>query len=545
MPSLFLLLNKKQKIWFLGIFLINFCAAIAEAATLAGIYYFIGLLTDGGQLKQVFSLSTSGSIPNIAAILFGLIIFSTALRYASNAIIYLYSFGFESEMTRKILTKNFSVDYYVATKRTKDQLTKYVLSHLPQIVHMGILPALNLISNYTTTLAIILVSFVTIGPDGLKYILPITGFFIVFYYAARRFIKMKGLERDLNDTLRNKKIHELLQNYKQNYIFNLIHNYVESVSTYSRHFHKSKAATIIAAQTPRYVMEFLIYSLGIFAVSFALAEGGGDLPALGMLAFASIRLVPSVQQIFFNTTQIKSSESLVLGLSKFLSSSCPELNRLKIPKDWGEVVLRDVFIAPSKSKAQSHRASLPKIRIREGHIIGLWGRSGIGKSTLLDSIAGLTPTVARSVDIDGKTTPLFSNSMMDWEDTIIGYVPSESTLVEGGLVENITMSDGRLAIGDPRLKNLIDTLDLGHLRRAQLNRVSAGELQRIAIARALYLEPRVLLLDEPTSSLDGRCEENVVNLIKKMSSKIAVILVTHRPKPLTICNEVINMNDFV
>jgi ATP-binding cassette subfamily C protein len=174
------------------------------------------------------------------------------------------------------------------------------------------------------------------------------------------------------------------------------------------------------------------------------------------------------------------------------------------------------------------------ITVERGSRTVLQGVSGAGKTTLIDLIVGLHHPSAGRVTIDGRD--LREVSLAAWR-SMIGYVPQELTLLHGTIAENITLGDR--TIGEQRIWRAIETAgadgfirslphdlatDVGEMG----SKLSGGQRQRIALARALVVEPRLLILDEVTSAIDPETEEDICRRIATLGRDITVLVITHR-----------------
>ena len=141
----------------------------------------------------------------------------------------------------------------------------------------------------------------------------------------------------------------------------------------------------------------------------------------------------------------------------------------------------------------------------------------------------------------------------EWRDNI-GYVPQDIFIFNGTVAENIALGIPEEKIDYDRIKFvlkkacLIDYIEkLEHKEKSRIGdsgaMFSGGQIQRIGIARALYLNPKILILDEATSALDSRTENQILTEIKDISSELTVIFITHKTKPLEICNIICEVID--
>ncbi|EFP1007332.1 ABC-type lipopolysaccharide transporter PglK, partial [Campylobacter jejuni] len=183
------------------------------------------------------------------------------------------------------------------------------------------------------------------------------------------------------------------------------------------------------------------------------------------------------------------------------------------------------------------------LNIKKGEKIAFIGESGCGKSTLVDLIIGLLKPKEGQILIDEQE--LNANNTKNYRQKI-GYIPQNIYLFNDSIAKNITFGD---AVDEEKLSKVIKQANLEHfiknLPQGVQTKVgdggsnlSGGQKQRIAIARALYLEPEILVLDEATSALDTQSEAKIMDEIYKISKDKTMIIIAHRLSTITQCDKV-------
>ena len=183
------------------------------------------------------------------------------------------------------------------------------------------------------------------------------------------------------------------------------------------------------------------------------------------------------------------------------------------------------------------------MNIRSGESVGLIGSSGSGKSTLVDVLLGLLTPAAGQVRVDGKN---IQPHLRGWQDQI-GYVPQSIYLIDDTLRRNVAFGlpdeqiDDALvskAINAAQLEKFVASLPEGleTLVGERGVRLSGGQRQRIGIARALYHDPAVLVLDEATSSLDAAAERSVMDAVTRLQGSKTLLIVAHRMTTVEHCD---------
>lgn len=185
------------------------------------------------------------------------------------------------------------------------------------------------------------------------------------------------------------------------------------------------------------------------------------------------------------------------------------------------------------------------LKIDKGEIIGIVGATGGGKSTLVDILLGLIKPQSGEVKVDD--TSIFTN-VVNWQKKI-GYVPQSIYLLNDSIKKNITFGIKEKNINDEllakvielaQLNDFIDTLPKGINTEVGENgaRISGGQRQRIGIARALYMQPEILILDEATSALDNITEQKFIDILENLRANMTIVMIAHRLTTLKDCDNI-------
>ena len=270
----------------------------------------------------------------------------------------------------------------------------------------------------------------------------------------------------------------------------------------------------------------------------------GALIATNML---SGRLLGPLNQLVGQWRTYNSFKQAVDRLGElFNMPSEREQSEVALDRPNGEITLENATF--SYGEGQQPVVDHVTISIKAGCIHALVGRNGSGKTTLLKVIQGLYPVSDGRVLLDGADIGQFSRAeLANW----MGYVPQECVLFAGSVRDNVahrhpdTTDDDlvRAATAAGVHQFIIDmpdgyATDIGEAGR----RLSGGQRQRIAIARALLGDPPVLLLDEPSSSLDRQAEQDLRHTLVEIGRERTVILVTHSPILLAACDDLVALD---
>lgn len=331
-------------------------------------------------------------------------------------------------------------------------------------------------------------------------------------------------------------------------------DFIQRFSKASFGYYSAWAASQTFSMAPRYLLEILAFGSILFLVLFLIGYESNNistiLPTLSIFALAGFKLLPAFQQIFFSVATIRSNISAFNSVRKDLllfnqyqdTYENEYIDQEGI--DFKNINIKNVnYTYPNTNKTIIKGIDLS---IPVNKVIGVVGSSGSGKSTLIDMILGLLKPETGSICIDEMDINKNKKNLSQWQRNI-GFVPQEIFLSDATIRENIAFgiepskideTKIDLSIQMAHLVNFIDNLSAGKdtmvgERGVQL---SGGQRQRIGIARALYSNPSVLILDEATSSLDGISEKAIMETIHDFSGKKTLIIIAHRLATVKRCD---------
>lgn len=190
------------------------------------------------------------------------------------------------------------------------------------------------------------------------------------------------------------------------------------------------------------------------------------------------------------------------------------------------------------------------LSIKTGQSIAITGRSGCGKTTLLNIIGGLLDFDYGELFINNvNINSLSLNQIADYRKNYFGFITQNFNLLDDrNVFENVALplyySSIKKSDIQKRVNTILTTLDISHLAQKNIKNLSGGEKQRVAIARALVKKSKIILADEPTGSLDEKTELDILNIFSKLkNSGITLIIVTHNEKVANNCDLVYELKN--
>ncbi len=443
------------------------------------------------------------------------------------------------------ISRNSSEYIQMITKFTGD-FTDYVLT-----------PILKMTSDTIVTV-LILTFLVYHNPIAL---LSVTIILIILVILFDKVYRNKMNTYGLNSIRAEKKLLKLISEnvdgFKQIRVFNrenyFFDNFTRNAYLYAKNHIKHRFYSTI----PRYILEFIMV---IFIVSFVLLTilFGGNLntilPTLAAFGVAAIRLFPALSNFSASLMRIRYARPGVTKLYNELfdendlrKENLYKKNLIK-KKKFSRLNLSNVLYAYPNTKIDVIKNV--SLEIKKGETIGIMGPSGSGKSTLIDVILGFLIPKKGKILLNGSN--LF-NQIHQWNE-MVAYLPQSNFLIDDTILNNITLGDNNIDLEDPKLLEIIKMARLDEVLKKTSNgletlvgergiMLSGGQKQRIAIARALFFERDVLILDESTSALDEKTENDIIDSIKDIKGRVTTIIIAHRKSTLRYCDKIFNLNN--
>jgi len=310
---------------------------------------------------------------------------------------------------------------------------------------------------------------------------------------------------------------------------------------------------------PKNIIEVLLVSFIVIIITINVTSNGDlgrTLSILGVFAASTIRIAPLVSQIQANVNSLIFGQNSIMLLSGIMKNHGTNVtddgnNFKKEPnrKDTQNEPFKKLQLENvSYTYPNSDHQSLENINltIEKGDFIGLIGPSGAGKTTLVDVMLGFLKPSSGMLKVNGLDA---HDNIMEWRSNC-AYLPQEIFLIDGTLEENITLNRNKV---NP--DNLTQALKLSKLELLTIElpegldtnlgdkgvRLSGGQKQRVAMARAIYHQREILLLDESTSALDSQTEKEVMDELIGLRSEKTIIAIAHRITTLKECNKIFKL----
>jgi len=422
-----------------------------------------------------------------------------------------------------------------------------------------LVPALDIIARAIVIL-LLAATLALMEPMLCFWSLAIVG---VYYFLVVRPSRARGLRLSVETNASIRDIHfqvnQTMTGIKPIAANNAQAYFEDRVAAPSARLARAFPAAVLMPAIPRAGLEILVFG-GMIAWLLILLANGQDLaavmPRVGLIALIAYRLMPSLQAMFTQTVLLSTlgaSMEEVLRLLRAQEINAHTIAKTGAPAPQALTWSREIrFENVAFAYAGSARIALNGVNftIPKGQNVAFVGSTGSGKSTLIDLLLGLLEPTGGRILVDGQ--PLSSDRLREWH-AAIGYVPQEVFLLDASIAENIAFGQNR------------ETLDLALVQEAAKVvsaskfiengggfwsevgergvRLSGGQRQRLALARAVYRQPSLLVLDEATSALDPKTESGVIAAIAAMNTELTVVNVAHRLNTIKNCDVIHFLRD--
>lgn len=507
------------------------------------------------------------SVASVIQILGIISVLMLTMRTLFSVLITKKTFSFlakKSETISENLAKIVFSQDILTLKKVSSQELAYAITTGVEKATVGIIgTSVNLMADF----AVVMILFAGLSFVNLLIAISAALYFLIIGFSIHR--KSSKRARAISsqmtslNILCSEKIVDAISNFRDLVVRNNQSYYLDTVRENRRLASNFNSRMAFVPYVGKYIIEssIVIGSFLLSLVLFQIANPEDAIATLSVFLVASYRIAPSVLRLQQGLLQIAYCSGLskvTLELHEQLTKNQETLATLESISAGNEsefiptIQLKNLDFSYGGEGVDDNnfRILIPNLQIEPGEFVAVVGPSGAGKSTLVDIILGLIPVADGSILISGKP-PL---EVYRLYPGLVGYVPQDVVIVNGTLAENIRLGfpraeDSELelkaAISKSRLETLVSTLDLGTEtdvgERGQY--LSGGQRQRLGLARSFYTHPKLLVLDEATSSLDAETENQLVSDILKLRGKSTLVVIAHRLATVRFADKVIYMEN--
>lgn len=557
------LIKKESKENYINIFFLNFIGIASELITLSLLYSFLGIIGSGSiknnLIKGIFNNFNIYGDKNIILGLSILLIFivgiTTYIKIYSFRYIELSAAKVSSRVSNKIFSNILYQEYEDFLEEDSSKIINLIVKETGNFSNV-VSGVLNL---FSTTLLVLSLFVFLLKVNFLISIISII--YICFLYFLTTQYSSKRLE-EINSTFLEsgkkeiKIIKESLNIFREIKINSVYNNFINDHRSTNTEIRKKHAKYNFLVLFPKFIIEFLaILLIVVICLFWAISNGSTSelLSSVGILGFSIIKIIPNLQQSYRSWSVLKVSSISIDTIFKYYHKVNNKNNKsqLKNLKNFSSLEFSSIsFVYRNAQKKKNFRISDLNLRIEKGDSIIIYGPSGSGKSTLLDLISGLIKPTSGDIKINNR---IADQNLMKSIRKKISYMSQETYLISDSIGSNIDFSNKssnwnlnkmKLVSKIAMIDDLINSKNLGYntyVGDGGLS-LSGGQKQRICIARTLYNEKDIVILDEATSSIDKELEKIIIKNIIEYCKDKTLILVTHNIMLLNLFPKIIKVN---
>ncbi|MBL0954696.1 MAG: ABC transporter ATP-binding protein [Leptospira sp.] len=544
-------------------FVLIFFSLLFESFGIGVIVPLVSVLTDSSQLREnpyfVNVISYLGNPPLETLAVYAMVLMVVLYTVRTIYLIYFtweqasYAAEFQSKLSRTLFKKYLDQPYLFHVNRNSSELIRNTSTEVAALVSM-VQQALSFFNEAITMVGISLF-LVYVEPVGAFVVVGSLGLAAgITFVLARKKLLTLGLQRQNYEAERIRHFQQGLGGIKDIKIYG---REEEFLSRYRKE--SDGAARVVKQYTtlvafPRLWLEYFSILGFVLLILTSLSQGKTLSEAATLVALfgaAAFRVMPSINRMLVIMQNIKFS----LPTIDLIYQECKLIDSAKEKREQSvrETLLE--FHSLTLENLQFSYSSIPVIKnisleIESGTTIGFIGESGAGKSTLLDLILGLITPDSGDIKVNGNSILKDPNS---WQ-RIIGYVSQNIYLTDDTLKNNIAFGIPDNQIDNNRVNESIQLAQLeSFVNKSEFGietivgergvKLSGGQKQRIGIARALYHNPSVLILDEATSSLDLNTESEVMDAINALHGQKTILIIAHRLSTLQSCDKIFRIEN--
>ena len=544
----------------ISLFLVTLIMALLDGIGVVSIMPFIMILLNPQILeaniilKNIFtSMKVFGLETNLQFIFFigvsTFVMLIMSLAFKAFTLYKQHSFTSDCEysLSKRLVEGYLHQPYSWFLNRHSSDLGKTILSDVRTVINRCISPMVVIISQ--SVVAIALVTVIVIVHYKLAIITIVTFVFayILIYKFNKNLLSQIGKESTRANQSRFLILSEAFGATKEIKIGNLEENFIKLFNRQSANYARNQALQNMISLMPRYGLESLALGGVILVILIFLASGrnlSSFLAIIAVYSFACYRILPCLQQIYANIIELRFESTTLDNIYSDLKNMKQKViyadnNFISLKRS---ISLNNIcFSYPKEPRKILKNISLT---IPAQTTVGIAGSTGSGKTTLVDIILGLIDPQDGKLEVDG--IEINKNNVRDWQ-RLIGYVPQNIYLADNTISANIAFGIEEKYIDQKIIERVAKTANINKFIEEELPqkyltrvgergvRLSGGQIQRIGIARALYNDPKVLIMDEATSALDSFTEKEVMKEIYNLSQNITIIIIAHRLSTIEKC----------
>lgn len=557
-------LTKKDKALILFMMLLIFISSCLEVLGIGIILPYLAILLDPEKVLTLPFMSGIYSTLEDMGLINGMtpfLIFSTFLVivfYWLKNIFFIFSLRYQvrfnytlyTRMSSDLLRYYLNESYLQHINRNTSDVIRNVNQQTLDLIQGFLFPILLLVTEILVVL-LLLAFLIAINPIATLYVFVLIGVCVtgIFYYSRAK-LQQSGEVVARNRSASNKAVLQSLGSFKTTKMLGKETFFVDSFNSAVQQMSIANQYLDLTQSLPRFFLETSIVTVMMSLAMILLYQGqpsGELILMLSVFGLAGIRLLPSMNRILNSLNSIKYMQGVLKDVMGDIVSATNMNKTIQINENpqTNEFVFESLTLENINFNYVPNTPVLKNISltIKRNQSIGFVGHSGSGKSTLIDIMLGLLSQDTGNIVINGRN---IDDVLPEWQRSV-GYIPQDIYLIDDTIKANIAFGVKEEDVDYAQVMTVLEISQLDELICSLPNgietvigergvKLSGGQRQRIGIARALYHNPQILVMDEATAALDNATEQAFMRAINNLKGKKTLIMIAHRLSTLKSCD---------
>lgn len=531
---------------FFGITILLSSISIIDVLAIALVPLILTAFEDESRLPLFLLNSPYYSFENLLIMLVCIFFFKLVFAVFTQRYIVRFISNKQADLTITLLNKYLGYDYLSFSKSNPNIFIRNLINSVPLYINQALYPHLRIISELIIIFAIVGAIFLINWAIPLMLISMFIIFGGTFFLLTRNKIKSYGADMLDAQASMYEVSKKSIEGYEEITTGNLLNTFINKFKIFAKIFTGAGAKYYALLIIPRQLMEASFILVFVIGILFATRSGltfQEIVPIAGAIAVGAIRLIPLIANILKYINDIKYSSAAVEEIAKeILDKDSLQTSLQYHKKDIEKIEIKDITFSYNGNKNLLNKVSAT---VKKGEVLGIVGPSGCGKSTLTRIMLGLIKPDKGQILVNDKVLKegiILSSSILTQNNFIFNGTISENVALEN-IDNQVDEQKIKFALKSSGLNSFIQSLKekeytvIGDKGQT----ISGGQKQRLSISRVIYSDKKLLVLDEPTGSLDENNAKIIFESLNMLKKDKIVIIVTHDKELSKMCDRLITL----
>ena len=555
------LATSKEKIRLIKLCILNSIINIIDTISLIGVMPLVSVILDGETIynniyiNKLFIFfgepSESVFIIQLAVMATSLIVIGMTSSFVVKIIIKSFGVDCQVRLSKEVMYSCVNAPYKWHINQNSTELSRFVYSDVLIWSNDGIqrlILSAGHISLLITATVMVIIYAKYIGIVGLIVIGFLT---YIILSILRKYLRKCSEVRRSSDATTMARSSEIMSGIKDIKINGDIQYFINVYNhSFSRYANTMGTMNVLQNFPPFFLVLMGQLSIIFIALSLWFIEDSSTVVATqtAMVLMIISRVVPVMSKLASEYAAFQNVNAHLNGIMKILKEYKNEdklrnsIDATYKPIDWGRIHFKNITYTYDSNKEPA--LSDVSFSINRGGVYGITGSSGAGKTTLVDIFLGLLRPSKGEIYFDDNSINKIENN--HWK-SIISYIPQHPLIIDDSILSNIIFRDDKKPVDRLWLNECLEIAQLNDYKSEDsLNTVigdhgkklSGGQKQRLAIARAFYQKPKIMILDEAMSAIDSKTTSKILDALYNLTNKMTVVMISHEVLSMKNCDEI-------